>query len=712
MLTSLIMMAVALAGVAADANSRTMSADELLAQAAKGPSLVMTREQAQAAKRRIAEDADAAAWWKETLSSCERELARAVVLPARGGQWGHWYNCRKCGADLKTKSPTEHVCVKCGEMHTGWPYDDVLMARQHNDNALAVRRLGIAYLLTDDARYARRAAEWLVAYADHYLDYPRHNQNGNIGQPGNTCPGKGGHVLCQVLEESVWLLRMAQGYDCVAGTLTSGEREKILTKLIRPAADVVLSERGEVGNNHECWHLAAFGSAGLVLGDRALVDRALNGPVGLFRQLEGGILSDGIWCEGSWDYHFYTMRALTPFVQTLTNLGLPAPERYRLMFTGPFGRVTPTWQLPAVNDADRRNFRPGAHVEFYEHAFAWWGDAVFGTWCAAGSRQTEDYALYGRAGRSSAKLPWRSDPFPASGGAVLRSRSGGEKPGDPPGNFVAVDYGEHGGWHGHYDKLNLILYGNGELLAEDPGSIGYGNPRHFGWYRTTLAHNALTVDGRHQDAATGKLLAFSELPDGAAIAVDAGEIAKGVRAGRATALQGNLVVDLVWADSDAEHAWEWAFHSRGEFSTDGQFAPFRLPPPEQPMLNGRPTDSDGTDAWRWVRDTASREHGGTWCARWKTPRTDLRLFHRSGAGVLTTGEGSAQPASESFRLVANRVRGKSATFASVMTLDGTADVDVGAPQIDADGARTLTVRVGGRTHRLTVDGAKGRISLD
>lgn len=677
------------------------SVPSLLERVAHGPSLVMTFAQAERAKKRITEDDAARKWFLSLRARCDSELLRAVELPLRGGQWWHWYSCRKCATELKTVSPTEHVCPNCGERHSGWPYDEVVMGQRHNENAKSIRRLGIAFLLTGEKRYADKATEWLSAYAKRYLVYPLHNTVGDIGSKSKG-PKTGGHVHSQVLDECVWLIDVVQGYDCVSAAMSSADRKAIEDGLIRPAAQVALSECAKI-HNHECWHLAAFGSAGLVLKDEQMVSRALIGPYSFSRQLEEGVLEDGTWFEGAWGYHFYAIRALMPFMQTLVNLGVRPPDRLRAMLLAPFGQITSTWQLPAVNDSGRMKFSPGALAEFYEQAYAWWGDDVFGWWCGAVPRDTETHALYGRVETPKTEICWRSAPFPESGFAVLRSRTGREPPNVPPGNYIAIDYGKHGGWHGHYDKLNLILYGNGELLAEDPGCIGYGSPRHFGWYRTTLAHNALTVDGRHQEESAGSLIAFMNLANGAAVAVDAGQIAPGVRAGRATALSGNLVFDLVWAESESEHDWEWAFHSRGRFSMDDRGKPFELPKPEQPMLNGRPIDSDGTDAWRWVRDLASRPQDGTWSARWNTDKTELNLFQRSASGVLTSGEGSAQPARRSFRLIANRVRGRSALFATVMTLDGEKTVMIEEPVTEDGGKMSFTATVGGKIYRLFVD---------
>ena len=123
-------------------------------------------------------------------------------------------------------------------------------------------------------------------------------------------------------------------------------------------------------------------------------------------------------------------------------------------------------------------------------------------------------------------------------------------------------------------------------------------------------------------------------------------------------------------------------------------------------------DSDGTDAWCWVRDLAMRPHDGSWNSGWNTGKTTLNLFQRSSSGVLRSGEGSAQPPQRSFRLVANRVRGKTAAFATVLTIDGTTNVSVSDPVLGTDGVRSFLATVDGVKYCLGVDGKKHCVWLE
>ncbi|MGQ9729496.1 MAG: heparinase II/III domain-containing protein, partial [Candidatus Fervidibacter sp.] len=156
-----------------------------------------------------------------------------------------------------------------------------------------------------------------------------------------------------------------------------------------------------------------------------------------------------------------------------------------------------------------------------------------------------------------------------------------------------LQYGPHGGGHGHPDKLNFILYARGQLLAIDPGMARYGVPIHSGWYRTTLAHNTLAVDESNQKPAEGKCLAFGEEKGVNFVAAHAGDIYGGVTFVRAIALfdKDNIIVfDRVRCES--ERLLDISLHLRGKWSS--------FPEGE----SWTPPDKDG---YRYMRDATIRE---------------------------------------------------------------------------------------------------------
>src|SRR5699024_5867506 len=90
----------------------------------------------------------------------------------------------------------------------------------------------------------------------------------------------------------------------------------------------------------------------------------------------------------------------------------------------------------------------------------------------------------------------RRDLHPTSGYAILRDDG-------PQGRWLMLKYGPHGGGHGHPDKLQLEWNAHGVRLAPDAGSPAYTSPLQGPWFRQTLAHNCVVINGESQPPTTG-----------------------------------------------------------------------------------------------------------------------------------------------------------------------------------------------------------------
>jgi hypothetical protein len=108
----------------------------------------------------------------------EYELA-TWSLPPEGGQWTLWYVCPTHGVQLRHEGSGRHVCPVDGEVHTGWPYDQVVYSWMHSDLAAFARDLGLAWRLTGNPVHAAGAADILRAYAAAYSTYDLHNIDGD-----------------------------------------------------------------------------------------------------------------------------------------------------------------------------------------------------------------------------------------------------------------------------------------------------------------------------------------------------------------------------------------------------------------------------------------------------------------------------------------------------------------------------------------------------
>lgn len=140
-------------------------------------------------------------------------------------------------------------------------------------------------------------------------------------------------------------------------------------------------------------------------------------------------------------------------------------------------------------------------------------------------------------------LPERPAPtpvtvFPTAGYAVLHHA----------GVHALLDFGPHGGSHGHRDKLSLYLYGNTTPWQPDPGQVPYAHAEFRDLYASTEAHPTFRVDGAEQAECTGRLLGW----DGSCVTAEVTTAYEGVRAVRQVALGDSYLVDLLTVAAEDE----------------------------------------------------------------------------------------------------------------------------------------------------------------
>jgi MYXO-CTERM domain-containing protein len=489
----------------------------------------------------------------------------AWSLPPEGGQWTLWYVCPTHGVRLTHEGSGRHVCPVDGEVLTGWPYDQVVYSWMHSDLAAYARDLGLAWRLTGNPSYAAGAADILRAYAATYSTYPLHNIDGNPS-------GSAGRVLSQTLDEAIWLVPVAWAYDLIADStaLDDADRAAIEHELLRAAATVI--RRNPSGlSNWQSWHNAGIAAVGFALDDPTLVAAALRDPAnGFERQLADSVSADGFWYEGSWGYHFFALDALLYTAELAQRAGYDAygHPALRGMLEAPVRFAMPDGSLPAFNDSGTASVRSQRRA--YEAAWNRYADPLFAAPLAAASRG-RDALLWGAAAvPETDELAFGSLLFPDAGYAVLRTGAGDDAA------YLALDFGPHGGWHGHYDKLGFVLYARGAQLALDPGTQSYAAPTHDTWDKVTVAHNTVVVDETTQAEATGTLHRFAALPDLAAAAADAGDAYAVAALERTLLLCPEYVVDRfrVASRDGAPHDVDWVAHLVGEPATDLPLAPY------------------------------------------------------------------------------------------------------------------------------------------
>ncbi|HEY3440178.1 MAG TPA: heparinase II/III family protein [Paludibaculum sp.] len=516
-----------------------------------------------------------------------------LEIPAEGGQWTLWYVCPVHGVSLRYTPPSTHTCPIDNKRWSGWPYEQVILDRRHDDLANAARDLALAWRFTGEPQFAAQAAWILNRYAARYTTYALHDKDNK-----NTRSGARAHS--QTLDESVWLLPVAWAYDLLAGAdaLTPADRAAIESTLLRAAVETI--QRNDAGaSNWQSWHNAAIGAAGFALADRSLIAAAIDGKSGFRFQMLNSVTPDGYWYEGAWGYHFYALDPLLRLSQMAWTNGIDlyANPPLRAMFASPLLMVMPNGNLPAFNDS--KEVTLFNYDTLYETAWSMYMEPGFEVLLGRRSRGL-NALLWGAPEINKAPLTGlASAAFPESGYAVLRAPEGD--------HMLALKFGPHGGGHGHYDKLNFVSYANGATMALDPGTQSYAAPTHNTWDKVTIAHNTVTVDETTQAESTGALI-WAELahPLYRAVRATAGAAAyKQATLTRTMLLTSEYTVDLFEAQATygTDHIFDWAFHMDGALTTALPTEPYTAFPAKSGYQHlAEPRAAQTSDSWQATFD--------------------------------------------------------------------------------------------------------------
>ena len=598
--------------------------------------------------------------------------------PPEGGQWLHWYACPETGRPLEFHPPDQNICPDTGKNFSGYPYDHVVYQLRNDALAEAAVALGLAFRFTSKEEYAKKAAALLSNYARVYPTYVLHDNNGKASP-------NGAKAYSQTLDESIWLIKIAWTYDLIrgAGVLTQQQKQDIETNVLRASAATVMKAHKEPTYNIQSWINGAIAAVGFTLNDQPLISEAIDGPIG-FRYQMHTFVHEGFWEEGAWGYQFYAMRPLTMLAQMATRKGInlwrQEPNLITL-FHSPLGVVLPDGKLPAFNDSGSPDLYGEAYL--YEVAYASTSDPALLRVIEHGPRSDREALLFGVEKLPKTPVPkLTSAVFPEAGYAALRSTSSDLT--------TIMKFGPHGGAHGHFDKLNFILFSHGKLLAVDPGTYPYGLPIHREWDSKTIAHNTISVDEQRQSAATGKLLKWRVGDGWAAVRADAGSAYTTAHLQRTILLTNSyvLIVDDCQTADSKPHIYDWAYHNIGTESSMNKTA---MEPDRLSAQNGYEhlsntkhiVTSDALAIHFYVSgesalpDSVSNSTPATY--RSVTPSSvasasqpsaqvevDLRMLPALGTEVIT-GEAPSRDIRAPVPFVLVRRSGQTATFAALIT---------------------------------------------
>jgi hypothetical protein len=549
--------------------------------------------------------ADSIAADLDAVMSRDLYVPREKALLSRAGG-----RCEDDGAQLEFDpfSPDEHRCPACRRVYTGafhhrwWVYWYQLWLAERGVHA------ALLHVLRGDPRHGALARGIAGRYCEMYAGYP--NRDNVLGPT---------RLFFSTYLESIWLLQLCVTADLLEAGGDRAAADDVRERVVRPSAKLI-AQYDEGMSNRQVWNNAAMMAAALLDGDRANAARILAAPSGVESHLAQGLLDDGTWYEGE-NYHLFAHRGLWYCVALAETAGLgidpQLTARFHEGFAAPFATALPDLTLPSRKDSQYAiSLRQPRFAELCELGLARSADARLTGALAAlyadgvprgdtnRARSTADVErnLPG-TGLTRADLGWRSLLFAppdlpalervparsahlAGQGITVFRRERGRV-------YVALDWGQSGGGHGHPDRLNLLFAQESTRWLDDLGTGSYVDSS-LHWYRSTLAHNAPLIDGRSQARVDGTLLAHDERGGFGWTFAQADGLAPGVRVTRAVIVTPDYFVDEVRWSAESSVRFELPIHFEGE--------------PVAPAVRGTETLGGGDgleDGFEFVRSSRS-----------------------------------------------------------------------------------------------------------
>lgn len=400
----------------------------------------------------------------------------------------------------------------------------------HKKNYQLILNSAICYQLTLESQYLALCKELLFAYADQYRQWPEHPKR-KVNHPS-------GRIFWQNLNDCVWLVHVAQAYDLIIPALSAAERRRIKSNLFEPMVLNLMQDHKDVFDkihNHGTWSVAAVGITGLVLNKKEWLDKSLYGSqldkeTGFLKQLDELFSPDGYYAEGP----YYQRYALSPFVLFAKAINNYRPElnifNYR---NGLLGKAIETvfqtsysnGLLFPLNDAIKdKSIQSNELVLADNIAYS----DIAADPALLGIAQQQKKVTLSDAGllvakeifeRKSVAFDYKTmlirDGKEGRNGGIAIIRNGNpEKQ-----QTLVIKNTTHGMGHGHFDRMNFLLYDNGGEVFSDYGAARFLNIEsksggHYlkennSWAKQTIAHNTMVLN--EQSQFMGKMAAAEEM---------------------------------------------------------------------------------------------------------------------------------------------------------------------------------------------------------
>ncbi len=545
--------------------------------------------------REIKQNLEKYPWYKTAYLNLKKVademLEKGVFVPEMSGFV--FYDC--CKRDNSTLvfdpyTPYSTYCPVCGMRYFDEPHKRAWVVRYHHWLSQTSVLLGICYQIEKDEKYAALLHKILMDYSKVYQSFP--NNDNELGPT---------RMAQSTYMESVFILYFAGGYDLVIESplFTEEDKKEIETKFFSVSVEAIL-DYDEGRNNRQAFNNAGLIAVATLLNDQKLIDYALYGPNGFVSHMKNSVLSDGFWYEGD-NYHFATVPSLVNIAEICLRNNLNLYEQsfdghsIEDLFTAPLLSLQPDLTFPSRKDSRYKNdITQRWYAGLYELAYKRYKNPLFSAVLQKAYSQPPENKQYASAAgimdifapveASRSMMDWRGflnmEPEliqndKAQNQSVLLDGTGFGVLQRSDGTYVGLDYGDYGGGHGHPDRLNLNYFYKGKRWLTDFGTGSYYFD-HLFWYRSTIGHNVIGVDGKTQLERDGVCTHFYASESLSLMRGEIEGIAYGVDMSRTVFLVDGLLIDFYTATSEENHQYHYALHSFGELEGPFTASPAKL----------------------------------------------------------------------------------------------------------------------------------------
>ena len=435
-------------------------------------------------------------------------------IPKTGGNWTLYFVCSDGSRIIyESNHSSEFYCQSTNETLKGEKYTSSWTAYRHREIITDFALVSaISYFMTGEENESKIAVDILLQYSQLYPSLPITDKRNHSGD-------EGGKLTTQSLDEAILLIDFAWIYHLVKPVMNSSEKLDVENNLLMAGLEVLDSPGNLEKNALSNWytyHNSARGIIAAATGNISLLNESLFSSGGLLFQIQNGFDLDGFWHEGSLAYHNYTLTAMALHLDSSHYLGVDLYDyewensvgnlmHISTPFFAHLQLMKPNGKFPKLND-DMNGLDIGDVRDLLEYSNLRWNNIIFDFHLDLARSKNLTPSLRSMIWMSSisdlstnAELSeWtpESKDFNEFGVSIIRKN----------GVFILVDYGPHGGWHGHRDKLNIEVSSTLGDLITDPGTVSYSLDSSREWYRSTYAHSTVLIDDSEQVEASGYIL--------------------------------------------------------------------------------------------------------------------------------------------------------------------------------------------------------------